>query len=143
MELLLSLIGGGATGLLGSMFSRVFGYFEQRQTQRFILEKYRLDAEERAKERESERLIAESSEAADMLTASFRHDASYGQGSQWVVNLLRLVRPCLTLLLWLLVALIWLTLEAEYDYQGQILSTILYCATAATLWWFGTRDRRR
>lgn len=142
MEVLLSILGGGATGLLGTIFSRMFGFFEVQKEREFILHKYKLDAQERARERESEAAIAADNAAATILESSYAHDTNIGAASQWVINLLRLVRPVITLLLWFLVALIWLTVEEQYDFKGQIISTVLYCATAATLWWFGTRDRR-
>ena len=143
MELLLSILGGGATGFLGTVFDRVFGFFEKKEERQFILEKYQLDAQERAKERESELAIAESKNASDMLVASYGHDTGVGEGSQWVIDLLRLVRPFITVFLWVMVLIIWATVEVEYDFKGQIISTVLYCATAATLWWFGTRDKRK
>ena len=141
MEVLLTILGGGVTGLFGTMFDRIFGHFEKKEERKFILQKYQLDAQERARERESELAIAENRAAAEILTASYQHDANIGAADRWVINLLRLVRPSITLMLWFMVVLIWLTVDEEYDFKGQIISTVLYCATAATLWWFGTRDK--
>lgn len=152
--LLAMIFGGGATGLLGTLFSQVASFIDKAQERKFILEKYRLDAEIRSKEMESEEKVAEVKSYSDMLTASYLHDTGIGQGSQWVVNLLRLVRPFLTILLWLMVGAIWFSVvhtgEAlpwlatkAMEVQEQIIGTVLYSATAATLWWFGTRPMER
>lgn len=143
METLLSIIGGGATGLLGTMFDRVFGYYEKIEERKFILQKHELDSIERAKDRESQANISEINNSAKLVETSYAHDTNFGTGSQWVINLLRLVRPTITLILWFLVALIWISVGEDYDFKGQIISTVLYCATAATLWWFGTRDNKK
>jgi hypothetical protein len=158
METLMTMIfGGGATGLLGTLFSRVFDFVDKAQERKFILEKYQLDAQIRAKEAESQEKIAETKGFVDMLTASYLHDTSFGQGSQWVINILRLVRPIITIMLWVLVGYIWYSImqdikqanglpwlaEKSLELKMQIVGTVLYCATAATLWWFGTRDTRK
>jgi hypothetical protein len=143
MELLISILGGGATGLLGTMFDRMFIFFEKKEERKFIIEKYQLDSQERAKERESEVAIAENSVASQMMIESYNHDSNIGVADRWVINILRLIRPVITLFLWFLVALIWLTVEEQYNFKGQIISTVLYCATAATLWWFGSRDKHK
>ena len=155
--LLTMIFGGGATGLLGTLFSRVFDFVDKAQERKFILEKYRLDAELRAKEMESEERVAETKSYGDMIAASYQHDTGIGQGSQWVVDVLRLVRPVLTLVLWLLVGLIWFSImqdiknanalpwlaEKSAVLKEQIVGSVVYCATAATLWWFGSRDIRK
>ena len=158
MDSLLAMIfGGGATGLLGTLFSRLFDIYDKGAERRFILEKYKLDAELRAREMESEEAIAETKGYVDMLTASYLHDTSIGKGSLWVVDALRLVRPLLTIMLWVLVGLIWFSImrdisganglpwlaEKAMVLKEQIVGSIVYCATAATLWWFGTRDMRK
>tara|TARA_B100001123_G_scaffold29830_1_gene31373 strand:- start:3470 stop:3940 length:471 start_codon:yes stop_codon:yes gene_type:complete len=152
------IFGGGATGLLGTLFSRVFDMVDKHQERQFIIKKYRLDADLRAKEMESEERIVEVKGYSDMLTASYLHDSGIGQGAPWVVNLLRLVRPTITLLLWVLVGSIWFSIMGEIQatanalpwlaekstiLKEQIVGSIVYCATAATLWWFGTRDMRK
>lgn len=155
--LMTMIFGGGATGLLGTLFSRVFDVWDRAQERKFIIEKYRLDAELRAKETESEERMAESQSAAEMISASYLHDSSAGTGSPWVVNILRLVRPALTLMLWVLVAFIWVSIMKDIEQakdlpwlaeksqvlKEQIVGSVVYCATAATLWWFGTRDMRK
>jgi len=45
-----------------------------------------------------------------------------------------LVRPTLTLLLWLITA--WIFARTQ---QSEIASAAVFAATASTLWWFGDR----
>ena len=68
------------------------------------------------------------------LEASIKADAALGKGSQWVINTLRLVRPSLTLLLWMITAYIFAVTK-----QDAIIEAAVFAATAATLWWFGDR----
>lgn len=143
-DILLAIFGGGATGLFGSMFHRVFKYVEKRQDNKFILEKYKLDAQIRAQETEREAEIAETTYQYEALMASYTHDTRTGIASKWVINILRLIRPTITLLLWGLVAMIWISPQNQStDFQAQVISTVMYCATAATLWWFGSRESKK
>ena len=68
------------------------------------------------------------------LEASIQAEASIGRASQWVINLLRLVRPCLTLTLWIITAGIFVQTQNQ-----AIAEAAVFAATAATLWWFGDR----
>lgn len=68
------------------------------------------------------------------LEASIKAEAAIGEASKWVINLLRLVRPVLTLLLWLITGWIFAVTQ-----EGSIVEAAVFAATAATLWWFGDR----
>jgi hypothetical protein len=143
-DILMSILGGGATGLLGTVFGQVMGLVDKAQERKFILQKHRLDAEIRTKETESAQAIAEVNASSQALSGSYGHDSSFGPTSVWVSNIRSLVRPMLTLLLWLVVTLIWYSVvPSEATLREQIIGTVLYCATAATLWWFGSRDTRK
>ena len=55
-----------------------------------------------------------------------------------LVNAIRaLTRPALTLLLWVITALVFFNVET--DMKARIVETSVFAATAATLWWFGDR----
>ena len=139
MELILSLLTGGATGIFGSLLGRVAEFFEKAQVQKFRQEEWghervliEMQLRGREAEWEHESAIAEADAAARMRDASYRHDTAAGRGSQWVVNVLRLVRPTLTLA--------DTTVDGE-SLRGRIVSATLYLATAAVTWWFGDRAR--
>ncbi|MBU1001922.1 MAG: hypothetical protein KKE73_05320 [Proteobacteria bacterium] len=122
LEFLFSIISGGATGLLGSLFKGVGDYFKRRQEMSHECEMRRLDMElmdkeweyrDRAAAREGEVRMQES--ADDLQAASYEHDqATYSRGFKVklavnrtllvLVDVVRgLTRPGLTIfMLWLI-----------------------------------------
>jgi hypothetical protein len=88
----------------------------------------------RAQESEIEIELAAQAGSWKGLEASIKADAASGKASRWVVNLLRLVRPALTFLLWIITAGIFLRTQNQ-----AIAEAAVFAATAATLWWFGDR----
>ena len=117
-----SILTGGATGLLGLVASagiRILEAREKRHTLELELAHaerlHLLQREAKTAEWENERLIAELATARDLRVASYDHDRSYGRCSQWVVNILRLVRPALTLLLIGLTGLVFFALYSDED----------------------------
>ncbi len=132
---------GGLFGIVGTALGRVAGFFERRQTfkqeQARWSHEYRLhELNMQAKAQESEIELALVAQAGSWagLEASIKADAAIGKASQWVINILRLVRPILTLLLWLITG--WIFAKTQ---NGAIVEAAVFAATAATLWWFGDR----
>lgn len=132
---------GGVFGIIGTALGRVAGYFERGQT--FAQEQMRwqhelalheMNMKSRAQESEIELAITAQAGSWAGLEASLKADAAIGAGSQWVINMLRLVRPCLTLMLWLITAGIFIVTQ-----DSEIVQAAVFAATAATLWWFGDR----
>ena len=141
-----SILTGGATGLLGLVASagiRILEAREKRRTLELALAHaerlHLLQMEAKNAEWENERLIAELTTARDLRTASYDHDRSYGRCSQWVTNILRLVRPMLTLLLIGLTGFVFFALYSDED-RRRIVEMLVYATTAAIIWWFGSRD---
>ncbi|CCO22213.1 hypothetical protein [Maridesulfovibrio hydrothermalis] len=120
-DAILSIVTGGATGLLGSLFTGIFGYFEEKRKNAHEIEMRRLDMEEmdkewqyrqRAADREAETRLQES--ADDLMQASYANDtATYSAGHdlpKWgvipllLVDMIRgLIRPALTvILIWMI-----------------------------------------
>ncbi len=132
---------GGVFGIIGTALGRVAGYFERKQT--FLQEEKRwghelklheLQMKASKQETEMELAIGAQKGSWDGLKASLIADANIGIAAQWVINILRLVRPSLTLLLWLITA--WIFAKTQ---DGDIANAAVFAATAATLWWFGDR----
>lgn len=141
VELLVALAGGG-TGLLGSLFGRVAGFFERKQKMKekeldyaHELNVQALNMQEASQERESEERIVQSVQDTKVVTASYKHDASYGE------SLLRWVRPALTFILMILAAVVYLTMD-DAD-KTQIGVQILYLTTLSVTWWFADRGRSK
>lgn len=140
MEFLISLLSGGATGIIGTLVGRIVGFYENKQKFAHELKLLELQARIGAEEAERELAIAEAKAAADLRIASYSHDSDTGQGSQWVTNTLRLIRPLLTAVLVLAVIMLWFTAEQfEADIRTQVVVAIIYLATSAVTWWFGDR----
>jgi len=132
---------GGLFGIIGSTLGRFAGYFEQRQ--QYVQERARwgheyklheLNMQSRHQETELELALTAQQGSWTGLEASLKAEAALGKASQWVINILRLVRPAITLLLWIITTMIFLKTE-----DRAIVDAALFAATAATLWWFGDR----
>ncbi len=136
IEAILGVIAGG----LGSWVGRIFGILEKQQSFAHELKLLEMQMALRQAETENELAIAQEAAYSTMREASYHHDISTTHTSLWVNNLLRLVRPLLTLLLILLVWAIWHTIAPTNHYlQQEIANGILFMASAALAWWFGDR----
>ena len=132
---------GGVFGLIGTALGRVAGFFERRdenaQEQARWGHEYRLhelNMQARAQESEIEIELAAQAGSWSGLKASIAAEAASGVASRWVINLLRLVRPSLTFLLWIITAGIFIQTQNQ-----AIAEAAVFAASAATLWWFGDR----
>jgi hypothetical protein len=164
-----SLLSGGATGIIGSVVTNVADYFEKKRDQSHEIRLRELDIQEMEKEYEyRSEITAQETQAAAQQT-SYDHDArSYSSGVQvksfwlkaplvWADVIRALIRPILTLGLVFLVYLIFQKAQAvlqESDLQAldpesalaiysTIIDMILYMASTAVTWWFGTRPRKQ
>lgn len=139
-----SAAGGGVFGVVGTALGRVAGFFETRQKQVFEQSRWQhdlkvreLDMEARKLHTETEIQLQTSKGSWEGLSASLSADAALESGYP-IVNAIRaLTRPTLTLLLWLITALVFFHVDRAL--QARIVETSVFAATAATLWWFGDR----
>ncbi|ANS04748.1 hypothetical protein [uncultured Mediterranean phage] len=136
LELLGTVLTGGATGIIGSILGKAFGFLEywveekkKDNDHQRTLEMLEMQGKLRAEDRENEQRIA-----------SYTHDTGIGMGSQWVIDLIRLVRPCLTFLLIIIVFVIYFSDPVGRD---TIEASVIFMASTATLWWFGERAMRK
>jgi len=132
---------GGVFGIIGTVLGRVSYFFERKQIfaqeqARWIHERelHNLNMQARAQEMEIELAFMTQQGSWRGLEASINADRHIGQAAQWVINCLRLVRPLLTLLLWIITA--WIFTQTQNPAIGE---AAVFAATAATLWWFGDR----
>ena len=100
---------GGIFGIFGTALGRVAGYFERKQTFKHEVQRWgheyklhELQMQAQAQETEMELALAAQQGSWRGLDASIEADSNIGKASLWVINTLRLVRPTLTLLLWLI-----------------------------------------
>lgn len=139
-----SAAGGGMFGVIGTALGRFAGFLETRQKNAFEksrwgheLDLIRLQMEARQVETEMQVRMEDTKGSWAGLSASLQAEAAI-PGSYPFVNAVRaLTRPALTLLLWLITALVFFNVEAAL--KARIVETAVFAATAATLWWFGDR----
>jgi len=136
---------GGVFGIIGTAFGRFASFFEQKQAFKqeekrwgHELKLHELQMKADKQETEMELALAAQRGSWDGLKTSIEADLHIGAASQWVINILRLVRPVLTLLLWLITGWIFSCTQ-----NGEIANAAVFAATAATLWWFGDRAPRQ
>lgn len=144
LDLLMSVLTGGATGLLGSVISKVFNIFEARERRRDRLLEYehersllQMQAQLRQGEREHEMAIAQEASWGQVRSASYEHDESYG--SNHLLAWMRLVRPVLTFLLIGLTAAIFFA-SGDGGTRAEIAGQVTFMMAMAMSWWFGDRS---
>lgn len=146
-----TLLTGGVVGIAGAFFEKIAGVGlrwieikekdKEREHELKLLDK---QAEIRLAETEIEGKIAMQKADAENLSQSYVHDQSSGQGSQWVVNTLRMIRPAITIGLIALTTCIYFSLtEKDATLKQQIIDTVLFTTGTVTLWWFGSRVKAR
>lgn len=158
LDLLAGVLSGGLTGLLGTVISGGMKFFENKQKHAYELAVMDKEMQQMDKEAEIARDIKEldmesrDNEAAwAALSASYKEStARMSSGdSPWLVlvDVVRgLMRPAITLGTLSLMAVIYFTVAEgmvgpdEIPVQVTIIQTVLYIATTAVLWWFGTRN---
>lgn len=162
-----SLFAGGATGVLGSIVTNIADFFEQRRKNQHELELRKLDIQEMQQEFEARKKIQAQESSAKTTQTSYEHDSRSYVGdmkikSPWLkaglvfVDFVRgLVRPALTIFLIILVWTVFLQVQevlnaADVDpipvsdalaIYSTVIDMILYLASTAVTWWFGTRPR--
>ncbi|MEM7330344.1 MAG: hypothetical protein AAF437_16500 [Pseudomonadota bacterium] len=139
-----SAAGGGLFGLFGTALGRIAGYFEKQQSiaheeRRWAHQTALVQLEQAADAQRAETALAQAHADGSWsgLSASLQADARLAASYQWVNAVRALTRPTLTMLLWLIAAMIWFS--ADPAERSNIVGTATFAATAATLWWFGDR----
>jgi len=144
METILTALLGGSTGILGTVIGKVATYFERKQDMEMRLAEFaheaRLQEMQMASdqlERESEQAIQEMATYQATRAQSYKHDDAYGKPYRWVITLLRLVRPLLTVLLIALTAVLFFNLDQGG--KNDIAQQVIFLTGMAISWWFGDR----
>lgn len=155
---------GAAFGALGSIVNRGLAIFETREKRKdrqleMAHEKdrwthdLRLAEGQRLGEAEAGRQALARADAEGSWTGlaeSVRAEGALAADWPWVAAVRALTRPALTLLLWVLFALLFLAAAAgalEPDTAAGVVrtavETIAFSASTALAWWFGDRAPRR
>ena len=159
LDLLTSILTGGATGFLGTALSFGVDYFRAKQRHGQELELRRLDMElasieaagaekVAALQLESEREQAELAAFRESYREASRRWSRPGDGvlMQFVDVVRGMTRPALTWGFVVLTGAIYFTMgdgDAVVDgtaVKARIIDTVLYLTTTCVLWWFGARQ---
>lgn len=133
---------GALVGLAGSAINRVAAYAEKKQE---------IKADEARREHEfrmataqyqMQKEAAETQAATDLRTASYKHDSDAVGASQWVINVVRMVRPIVTMYALIFETIIWVALLQSNNekLQEMVVLAVLDTAACAITWWFGDRS---
>tara|TARA_R100000995_G_scaffold56712_1_gene28093 strand:- start:112 stop:570 length:459 start_codon:yes stop_codon:yes gene_type:complete len=148
MDMIFSVLTGGATGILGSVLGKVFNFvdvfIEEKKAKgehERAMEMHRLQSELRAEELENERAIVEEQASGAARSASYSMMTGVEVPYPWVAAILRLMRPTLTIML---VGIVWYIYSISDDLAQQetIIQSVIYMSSTAVLWWFGDRAMR-
>ena len=119
---------------------------ELRLKQGHELELHRLNQSAKQEEYANAEYLAEITTAADTLKASYKHDSDYGTlPSKWV-PWFRLIRPGLTIALFISLVVIFFTIGVDqYNINGmtvkeKIVVSIVTMFEIALTWWFADRQ---
>ena len=139
-------VGSGA-GIFGSVVSKclsIWQYKEELKAKQidYEHEKSLLDRQlaARKEELESQQAIVNIAADQSVRVASYKHASSVGETSVWVNNILRLVRPLLTLVMVALTAYVAATFDAIT--QRELAAQIIAITSMCFAWWFGDRTKQ-
>ena len=148
VDMIFSVLTGGATGILGSVLGKVFNFvdvfIEEKKAKgehERTIEMHRLQSELRADELESELAIVQEQSAGAAQVACYAMLPGVEVPYPWVAAILRLMRPLLTVML---VGIVWYIYASSNDLAQQetIIQSVIYMSSTAVLWWFGDRAMR-
>lgn len=157
LDLIMGVLSGGVTGLIGTVISGGMKFFENKQKHGHELAIMDMEIKQMHVEAEIAKDVAElEMEGKDRQAAWSALEASYKEStsrmstgdSAWliVVDVVRgLMRPVMTLGLLVLMGVIYFTVASGLtapdgmEMQVKIIFTVTYLATTSVLWWFGTR----
>ena len=147
------LLGGAGFGLLGSVITQIFKIGDRfmqakedasKRVHEVALLQMNIDA--RGQEMENEAMIAQAGAMADMLSASYKHDASYGPVGPKSAAVLRFVRPAMTFVLFAIVTAMYFTIgdtqldpESGLTIKESLVLSVLGMMEIVVTWWFADR----
>ena len=149
LDVIMTAITGGGFGAIGAIASKIMGVWEAKEERKnkaldFQHELALLDKQSalRQAETESELAIATAETAASLREASYAHDTRSGKPYQWVVSILRLIRPVLTIGLLGILGSVYFYV-ADLSLQAEIVHAFIFMSVSSVTWWFGDRSMNR
>lgn len=158
VDLALNAFSGGALGLVGTGLSLVKSFVDAKNKQaemklEFDHELALLDKQSQLKvvEAESEMKVTQSAADAAIKSKSYEVFVDTSNVYKWAATTIALMRPFITIMLWMMTA--WIAWDVTHmrgatiidgrDLMADIVNNVTFCASAATLWWFGERAQQK
>jgi len=165
MEILAGLLSAGSGGLLGGIFAFATNWFKAKEEakkleadRQFELLKwerednlFKLQMDKDAMEHEQESAIIQQQGSWNALDTSIQAESKIGATYKWVIAILKLFRPFLTVGLGLMTTYIFYSLVSSNDLNKYlsitdrtdivryVIYSIVFSFTTAVTWWFGER----
>lgn len=149
---------GGLLGLAGSVLGLFAKFWQEKQRQAWETKKwaheselFELQMKQSAQETEQELAIVSSQGSWAGLSESIQAAGAIQNVHKWVNDARALFRLALTILLWVLAGLVFYKImngdliglfksqEQLKELMTYMVHTVFFCASAATMWWFGDR----
>ncbi len=163
---LTSILGGGITGLLGSVTQRIFEYKTKKLEIELQKNKFENDVALKQLDMQAavshDKTVIEVEDSKAFKAALESEPKKYSEGQlttrqQWVMVFLDfvrgIIRPALTIYLCGITTAIYfqaktlmgtmIPVDSAYNLVSQIVNTILYLTTTCVLFWFGTRNKSK
>lgn len=133
---------GALAGLAGSALGRAANYFEKKQEMQADQARREHEFRMATAQLQVQKEIAETQADSDLRAASYKHDSETVGASRWVINIIRLVRPVITIYALMLETVIWVALmhSGNERLQEIVILAVLDTAACAITWWFGDRS---
>ena len=149
-EILLSLLTGGATGVLGTLVSGGLSFLKKGQDNKHSIRMREFDLKELDLELSSAEKIAVLSAEKSALEGSYEDSRTFvtqgmelTAGQKWIAVLIDLVRS----LMRPMITLFFLGITGYLTWVGglndDIEQTVLYLTATTTVWWFGGRGAEK
>lgn len=145
-----SAVSGGLFGLAGNLATKVFSFFENRQSfaqkrAEWVheTELLKLQMQAKTQETEHEEQITAMQGRWAGLRESVAAQGAIGSSYKWVDAVRALVRPVLTLGLAVFLAVAFLVMTPGDIDRAYIADSLVFAAVTAIVWWFGDRAPKR
>lgn len=133
---------GGLSSLLVNGFKEGLNFFKAKQDKQHEITLLQMQIDARAAETEREERIAEHVAFSQVRQASYENDSAVENVSVWVNNVIKLMRPVITVYLIVLLTILGIMAfvagPTAAAFVGIVATVEELCAMAIS-WWFGDR----
>lgn len=134
-------LAGAVAGVVGSGIGRVGAYFERKQEIAAESAKRKDDMELAKIQTDGQTAVADLNTYTALRKASYDQDMALGTPDTWVVDVLRLIRPVITVYALILETAIYCT-SSDEGVKRMLVTAVVETASMTITWWFGDRYKK-